>query len=82
MLLSTTRAVQEGEALQLSYGERGNDDFFCHYGFVPRANPHDAAVLFAGLQQALEWHYEQYGAQQVRRPRAGGWGGGVGGLEG
>jgi hypothetical protein len=65
MVLSTTRDIVEGEPLQLSYGERSNDDFFVHYGFVPRGNPHDDVVLFSDLEQALEWHYEQYGSVQV-----------------
>lgn len=41
MEVSATRDVREGAELLLSYGERPNDDFFIHYGFVPRANPHD-----------------------------------------
>lgn len=29
-------------------GERGNDDFLLHYGFVPPRNPHDDVSLFTG----------------------------------
>lgn len=29
-------------------GERCNDDFFVHYGFVPPRNPHDDVALFSG----------------------------------
>ena len=35
-------------------------------GFVPRANPHDDAVLWPDLEAALEWHYSRFGAQRVR----------------
>ena len=30
-------------------GERANDDFFLHYGFVPPRNPHDQVALFTGV---------------------------------
>lgn len=30
-------------------GERSNDDFFLHYGFVPPQNPHDDVALFTGV---------------------------------
>ena len=33
--------VSEGDELCFSYGERSNDDFFVHYGFVPLRNPRD-----------------------------------------
>jgi hypothetical protein len=40
----------------MSYGERENDDFLVHYGFVPDGNPHDSVVLFAeGVEEGVEW---------------------------
>lgn len=32
-------------------GERGNDDFLLHYGFVPPRNPHDDVTLFTGVRR-------------------------------
>ena len=29
-------------------GERSNDDFLLHYGFVPPRNPHDDVAMFTG----------------------------------
>lgn len=40
---------------------------FFRAGFVPPANPHDEAVLFSDLEEALEWHYDTLGREQVRR---------------
>ncbi len=34
--------------LTFNAGERGNDDFLLHYGFVPPRNPHDDVSLFTG----------------------------------
>ncbi|KAG2446144.1 hypothetical protein HXX76_000741 [Chlamydomonas incerta] len=70
MAVSATRPLATGQELMLSYGERSNDDFFIHYGFVPRANPHDDAVLWADLEAALEWHYSRFGAQRVSEAEA------------
>ena len=40
----------------MSYGERDNNDFLVHYGFVPEANPHDSVQLFSdGPEEAAEW---------------------------
>ena len=39
----------------MSYGERDNDDFLVHYGFVPEANPHDSVLLFSGAFDAVDW---------------------------
>lgn len=44
----------------ISYGERSNDDFFLHYGFVPPHNPHDEVVLFDNLEDAVSWYFEQF----------------------
>lgn len=63
MVVSAVRPVREGAPLALSYGERSNDDFFTHYGFVPPGNPHDEVQLFEDLEEALEWHHGLYGSQ-------------------
>ncbi|KAJ9526145.1 hypothetical protein QJQ45_009581 [Haematococcus lacustris] len=53
-----------GASLLLSYGERSSDDFLVHYGFVPSlCNPHEDAVVFEDVGEALEWHHVQYAAQ-------------------
>jgi len=49
------RPCEAGEEVLMSYGERANDDFFLHYGFVPDGNPHDAADLFAGTGELLDY---------------------------
>ena len=56
MLLSSTRAIQAGEELLMSYGERPNEDFLVHYGFVPPHNPHDRFVLFDTIEEGIDWH--------------------------
>jgi len=55
MNLVALRNIQEGEELVLSYGERSNDDFLLHYGFVPARNPHDDYVLFEDWDEAENW---------------------------
>lgn len=59
--LVTCADVATGEQLYLCYrGGESNDVFCLHYGFVPPHNPHDAALLFGSLAEALRWHYEEY----------------------
>lgn len=53
--LAATRAIAKGEELLLSYGDRDNDDFLVHYGFVPPRNPFDGVVLFQDIEDAAEW---------------------------
>lgn len=53
--LVTIKSVSPGEEVVLSYGERSNDDFFLHYGFVPVRNPHDEYVLFEDWSEAEDW---------------------------
>ena len=60
MHLVARQDIPEGQEILLSYGDRNNDDFFLHYGFVPLRNPHDDAVLFQDLTYALDWHYEHF----------------------
>ena len=48
--------VPTGDEIFFSYGDRPNDDFLLHYGFVPLHNPHDSVELFEGLPEALEWY--------------------------
>lgn len=44
-------------------GERHNDDFLLHYGFVPAGNPHDDVLLFPHLEAALEWFFDRAAPQ-------------------
>ena len=60
MHLVARQDIPEGQEILLSYGDRNNDDFFLHYGFVPLRNPHDDAILFQDLTDALDWHYEHF----------------------
>jgi SET domain len=60
MVLTSTRDIQQGEELLLSYGERNNDDFFLHYGFIPPRNIHDDVILFSTIEEAIDWHLEKY----------------------
>eukprot|EP00667_Euglena_gracilis_P013958 EG_transcript_14439 len=53
--IRTLRAIEAGEELLWSYGERNNDHFLLHYGFVPPRNPHDDYVLFADWAEASDW---------------------------
>lgn len=53
--------VNEGDELCFSYGERSNDDFFVHYGFVPLRNPRDEVVLFESVEAALDWYVLESG---------------------
>ena len=39
--------VEAGAEITISYGPWPNDPFFLYFGFVPAANPNDAAALFA-----------------------------------
>ena len=47
--------VAGNEEAHLCYGDRSNDDFFLHYGFVPLHNPHDDVILFRDVEGAIEW---------------------------
>ena len=60
MVLTTTRDIGAGEELLLSYGERSNDDFFLHYGFIPPRNVHDDVILFTNIEEVIDWHLEKY----------------------
>ena len=73
MRLSAIRDIAEGEELLLSYGERSNDHFFLYYGFVPPKNPHDEVVLFGDLEEALEWHHENFQGHHLVGSRTGTW---------
>lgn len=61
LCVSAVRDIVQGEEITLSYGERSNDDFFIHYGFVPPRNPHDTVFLFKSLNDALIWSVERLG---------------------
>lgn len=58
LCVSAVRDVVRGEEITLSYGERSNDDFFVHYGFVPPRNPHDSVSLFNSPVDAILWTLE------------------------
>ncbi|KAK9867596.1 hypothetical protein WJX84_003298 [Apatococcus fuscideae] len=60
IVLTANKAVQANDEVLLSYGERGNDEFFGGYGFVPPRNPHEEMVLFGDTVEALEWHHHYY----------------------
>lgn len=51
-----TTDIIDGDELCFSYGERSNDDFFVHYGFVPLRNPRDEVILFESVESALDWY--------------------------
>jgi len=53
-------AVDPGEEIFFSYGDRANDDWLLHYGFVPTHNPHDSFELFGSLPEALEWYAKKF----------------------
>jgi hypothetical protein len=52
LALTALRPLVPGEELLLSYGERENDDFLIHYGFLPQLNPHDDVELFSSASSA------------------------------
>jgi hypothetical protein len=56
MQVVATCDIKEGDELCFSYGERSNDDFFVHYGFVPLRNPRDEVILFESIESALDWY--------------------------
>lgn len=58
-----TADILEGDELCFSYGERSNDDFFVHYGFVPLRNPRDEVILFESIESALDWYAPQFSPQ-------------------
>ena len=61
--VSAVRDIIQGEEITLSYGERSNDDFFIHYGFVPPRNPHDTVCLFDSLEESVTWCLERLSAE-------------------
>lgn len=52
-----------GGSTKCTAGERDNDDFLLHYGFVPPGNPHDSVLLFPSLGAALEWYFDRAAPQ-------------------
>ncbi|KAL4428352.1 hypothetical protein ABPG75_002441 [Micractinium tetrahymenae] len=60
MEVAATRGIAAGEELLLSYGERSNDDFFLHYGFVPPRNTHDDVALFTDIESCIDWWLARY----------------------
>ena len=45
-----------GDEVTISYGPWPNDVFYLLFGFVPRNNPFDVAVLFWNLQEMVAFH--------------------------
>ena len=70
MVLTATRDIDPGEELLLSYGERSNDEWVLHYGFVPPRNPHDDVVIFDTIEDAIDWYLEKYIPKGVLAPEA------------
>lgn len=60
MVLTATRDIQKGEELLLSYGERSNDEWVLHYGFLPPKNPHDDVIIFDSIEEGIDWYLEKY----------------------
>lgn len=71
MIVSAVRDIVRGEEVTLSYGERSNDDFFVHYGFVPPRNPHDTVQLHDSLKSAVAWSIERVHALGTAAPNDG-----------
>ena len=59
-----------GEEALFNYREQSSDHFLLYYGFVPRLNPHDDAVLFDSLPAALAWHAAAFPACAPRADAA------------
>ncbi|GAB4820987.1 hypothetical protein N2152v2_008033 [Parachlorella kessleri] len=68
MKVSATRDIEGGEELLLSYGERSNDSFFQHYGFIPPRNPHDDVTLFDNIEDAVQWLCDALVRQSPKPP--------------
>lgn len=67
MLLRSSPGAWAAHALRITSfrplpcpGERNNDDFLLHYGFVPTMNPHDDVVLFEDVAEALRWCAQEF----------------------
>ena len=71
MVVSAVRDIVRGEEVTLSYGERSNDDFFVHYGFVPPRNPHDTVQLHEDVRSAVAWSIERIHATGTAAPDEG-----------
>ncbi|EIE20058.1 hypothetical protein COCSUDRAFT_57780 [Coccomyxa subellipsoidea C-169] len=48
--------IRAGDEVTISYGPWPNDVFYLFFGFVPRDNPFDVAVLFQDLQQMIVFY--------------------------
>ena len=59
-----------GQEALFNYRDQSNDHFLLYYGFVPRLNPHDDAVLFDSLPAALAWHADAFPACAPRADAA------------
>jgi len=71
MVVSAVRDIVRGEEITLSYGERSNDDFFVHYGFVPPRNVHDTVRLHEDLVSGVAWSIERIHEKGTAAPADG-----------
>lgn len=56
LVVTAKREIEEGEELTATYGDRSTDEFWAHYGFVPRAQgSRDDAVLFHSHSHMVRW---------------------------
>ena len=71
MVVSAVRDIVQGEEVTLSYGERSNDDFFVHYGFVPPRNVHDTVRIHDSPSSAAAWSVERIHEMGTAAPAEG-----------
>lgn len=71
MVVSAVRDIVQGEEVTLSYGERSNDDFFVHYGFVPPRNVHDTVRIHESVSSAAAWSVERIHLMGTAAPAEG-----------
>ncbi|KAK9815507.1 hypothetical protein WJX72_004787 [[Myrmecia] bisecta] len=55
-LLVGDEPIRATEEVTISYGSWPSDVLFLFFGFVPKANPHDAVVLFRDLLELVQFH--------------------------
>lgn len=58
--LFAARAVPRGDVLTSAYGGLPTEYYFMFHGFVPEGNPHDSALLFYTLHEAVHWYLRRY----------------------
>lgn len=58
--LFAARAVRGGELLTSAYGALPTEYYFMFHAFVPERNPHDSALLFYSLHEAVHWFLRRH----------------------